>query len=65
MKKEIYAMNVMKGIIQMKMVDAHIQKIVKYLTKENALSAKKIIFWILSLVSVNHQIPKILGIVKK
>ena len=44
MMKEIYVKNVKMIIIPMKMVDALIQKIVRYLIKEFALNAQMIIF---------------------
>ena len=43
-KKEIYAKNALKVISKMKTVDAHIQQIVPFLKKENALSVTMIIF---------------------
>ena len=45
-QKVVYAKNVKKGILLIKMVDALIQIIVKYLKKENALNAKKILYWL-------------------
>ena len=44
MKKEIYVKYVLKDIFLMKMEDALIQIIVKYLIKENALNVKTLIF---------------------
>jgi len=40
----VYAKNVKKGIFLIKMVDVLIQIIAKYLKKENALNAKRILY---------------------